>query len=84
MPRGSGVDVRDGDDRELFYWRRRREPSALRSIRVLGPAASFDGRRSVVVTAARGQVSGFFPDQGWTVFHLPSTLGGRACRRMGN
>ena len=76
------VDLRDDDgegggSRQSFDGRHRREPSARRSNRILGSAASSDGRRTVAVTAARGRTVGRSPstDQGRTVFHLPSTLG---------
>ena len=67
-------DSEGGGARQPFYGRPRREPSVRWSNRVLGPTASSDGRRAVAVTAAGGG-RWLVPDQGWTVFHLPSTLG---------
>jgi len=75
------ADARAAPGRQPLHAHLLQEPYARRRNRVLRPAPRSNQRRTVAgaaVTSSRG-VDGV-PDQGWTVFHLPSAPGGRSSR----
>jgi hypothetical protein len=75
------VDLRDdgeaGGARQPFHGRPRRELSVRRRNRVLGLAASSDGRRTVAVTAARGRTVAPPLTRGGRYFMYRPLLGSR-------